>query len=351
MNMAWRAIHTEMTRAKVEREAAIRVGASFAAALGVQKAADFCARHKIPVKAAGEATNSPGGFLVGDEVEDAILAFRSLMGVIRREGGVRGMGSDTRTFPRSIGGVTASFVGENQEGGETEGAFDGVKLHARKAMALTRASSELFEDALADIGAWLVEELGSALTLLEDNCGWLGDGSGSFGKMLGIAVKLADGNHAGGVAAGAGHDMLSKVDGPDIAALMAKLPEQYHPGAKFYANSAGMGALTRLGATPFGSVETAYGVRPLLQLGGYEIVPAAQLAGATAATGKVMLAFGDMRKTVIFGDRRGITVKVSGHRHIERDQFAVRATARFEIVAHNLGDAANPGSMVGLLGA
>lgn len=350
MTIAWRAVHGEMVRAKVEREAAVQIGASYAAAMGVEKAIAFCARHKIAVKAAGESANSAGGFLVSEGVEDAILAFRTLMGVIRREAGVRGMSSDIHNFPRRIGGATASFVPENQEGTETEASFDAIKLQARKALALVRASSELFEDSLADIGIWLVEELGSSLTQLEDTCGWNGDGTAPFGKMVGITTKLASGS-AGAVTAGAGHDALSKIDGADVASLIAKLPEQYHSGAKFFANAAGVGALIRLGATAFGSTETAFGVRPLLQLGGYEIVPAPQLAGATSATGKVMLAFGDMRKAVLFGERRGINVRVSGHRHLERDQFAVRATARFEIVAHNLGDAAQAGAMVGLLGA
>lgn len=352
MTMVWRNVHSELARAPAEQMALARIGGQFSAEVfGVERAVQFREREKIPIKTAGEAFNSPGGAVVGEETESGFMSFRKVEGVIRRYAGVKTMGSDSRSFPRSIGGITATFTPENQEGVETEGLFDAVKVQPRKSFVYTRGSTELFEDAAPAIAEWAIEEVGSALVGLEDLCGWLGDGSAAHGKMVGICTKLTDGNRAGAVTASAGHDMAAKIDSADLGALIGRLPEEHHPGAKFYASSAGIGALIRLGATPFGVTETAYGVRPMLQIGGFEIVPARQMAGATSASGKVMLAFGDLRKTVAFGERRGVNIKVSTQRHIERDQIAMRATARFEIVAHNMGDATTAGAMVGLLGA
>jgi len=260
------------------------------------------------------------------------------------------MGSDIRSMPKRATGVTAAFTDEGQVITESEAGFGSVMLAAKKLTILTRASSELLDDGLVAIGDWLVEEFGAVLADTEDACGFNGDGSGTYGKMIGITTLLADGAHIGGVAAASGHAALSQIDSTDLANLIAALPEQYLLNARWFASSVGLAALVRLGAQSFGSVETPGGVRPLLHLGGVPIAQTGKLPGSGSQTGKVMLLLGDLKAAAILGDRRTLMIKSSAHRYLERDQVVFKATCRFAVIAHNLGDGSKSGAVVGLLG-
>ena len=351
MNFHWRSTHKELVRLKAERETARRIGVSFLAALGSEKAQAICAREKIAVRAAGEGANSTGGFTVAEEIETAIAAYRELAGVIRGGADIRKMNSDVLNVPRSVRAATASFVGENQPGTELDVEIGNIGLRAKKAMALVRTSSELPDDALVDFGSSVIVDFGSAFASIEDACGWLGDGSGQFGGMTGVLTILANSTLAGSVLAAAGHDAISKLDGKDIGELVARLPEQHLGDARFYCSAAGVGALVALGATVFGIAPTPNGTRPRFQFGGFEVVPCPKLPGRGSQSGKAVIVFGDMHAGVVLGERRGILVKTSTHRHFERDQVAVKATQRFEVVPHNLGDTTNAGALVALVAA
>jgi HK97 family phage major capsid protein len=73
---------------------------------------------------------------------------------------------------------------------------------------------------------------------------------------------------------------------------------------------------------------------------------------ATAYASVIMLMFGDLRLSSTFGDRRGITIKVSSDRYLEYDQIGIQATERFCIVNHDVGGlaATSRGPIVGLYG-
>ncbi len=73
----------------------------------------------------------------------------------------------------------------------------------------------------------------------------------------------------------------------------------------------------------------------------------------TATTG-VMALLGNYRMGASFGDRQQDKIDFSEHATIggenvfERNQIAIRGTERFDIVIHDVGDATNPGPIVGL---
>jgi HK97 family phage major capsid protein len=71
----------------------------------------------------------------------------------------------------------------------------------------------------------------------------------------------------------------------------------------------------------------------------------------TSLNGKVMLAFGSLRASTLFGDRRGISVarSVLGPTFAS-DMVAIRVTERIDIVSHDLGGATTPGAVIGLVG-
>jgi HK97 family phage major capsid protein len=86
---------------------------------------------------------------------------------------------------------------------------------------------------------------------------------------------------------------------------------------------------------------------------GHEIVTSQVLPIGTLATvynGLLMLMFGDLRKAAVFGDRREITIALSTDVHFAEDEIAIKATERFDISVHDLGDGTTAGPLVALKG-
>jgi HK97 family phage major capsid protein len=339
-----------------EEARANRAGQWFCAALlGSERAAAFCERTKglSLVRAGSEGSNQTGAVLVPTEIENAIIAQRATAGVFRQEADARTMGSDTRILPRRTAGFSVGFTMEGNPIAETNGAFDGIGLTARKAGGITRFSSEFYDDEAADFGRYMVEEFGNALAYLEDDCGFNGDGTSEFGGTLGITKALVDGKHdASKVAAASGHDTFAEIDAADLGSLMAKLPEQYWPNAKWYASSYAIGTtFARLGMTSGGTIQTAFGQRAQFYYGGFPIVPTGLLPGAGSQSGAAMLLFGDLRQASTLGSRRGMSLALSRHYKFAEDQLAAKATERFDIANHSLGDNSSAGALIGLVGA
>ncbi|MER8743869.1 phage major capsid protein [Mesorhizobium sp. M1004] len=346
--------------------AALKAGMFFRAALhdGDEVAKAWCAKNGVAIQKAqgagvsktltsqAEANGTFGGFLVPTEVEAGIIKIRALVGTFRRNADIKRMGSDTRSFPRLDTGLTAAFVGENAAIAEQDRVWSSVTLNAKKAAALSRISSELGEDETIDVGQDFAEDAAFAISKLEDDCGWNGDGTGAYGGIVGISTKLIDGNHdAGKIVAATNNDTFAELTAADLGTVIAACPEYALGNAKWYASSYAIGqTFVRLGATVVGLEMTPTGPKPILQYGSYLIEAVPSLPGSGDQSGKVMIAFGDLSMAATLGDRRGVTVKTTEERYLEYDQIGCRATARFDINVHDLGNNTVAGPLVALAG-
>jgi HK97 family phage major capsid protein len=298
------------------------------------------------------ATNlsSKGATLVPTELSNAIIDLREQYGVARQELRIVPMGSDHLVIPRRTGGVSAYFVGENSEVTESEASFDDVSLLARKLAVLTRTSTELAEDAVIDLSVWLAEEIAYAFAEKEDDCLFNGDGTSTYGGIQGVRSKLL--GLAGAVDAASGHDTFAEIDATDLTTMMAALPQYAHANAKWYVSQTGYQLVFQAIAQAVGGVtmlET--GNVQLRSYSGYPIVISQKMPTSTGdLSDEVMLLFGDLSKAATLGDRRSITVKVDESRYLDYDQLAIQGTERFDIVVHDVGDAATAGPVVGLVG-
>ena len=214
-------------------------------------------------------------------------------------------------------------------------------------------STELVEDSAPDVLNYLLQDIGTAMGLVEDDCGINGDGSSTFAGMLGIAPRLLNGSSAGKVAAVSTHKTFATIDNVDMAALMAALPDRYWgPNGKFYISAFGYATgLARLGSVAGGTLwdGDAATVQPLWN--GFPCILTPKMPNTSAdLSGKIMILFGDMSKVVAVGSRREIALATSLHRYLDNDQLAYRIIERFDVVPHNLGDATNAGALVGLQG-
>lgn len=299
-----------------------------------------------------EGINSAGGFLVPDEMERAIIDLREQFGMFRSNARVLPMSSDHMLIPRRAGGVTAYFVGETEEITASDKSWGQVELTAKKLGALTRMSTDLSEDAIINIADDLANEMAYAFAVKEDLVGIDGTGISTHGGMTGIRTKFVDGNHTAGQREGTS-PFTAWSQGTledELTELMALLPTYALARAKWYIGPAGKaGLLDRIALAAGGNTvrEIASGAIPTFA--GYPIVVSATMPTAPT-NGTVALLFGDLSLSSTFGDRRGITIKVSDQRYIEFDQIGIQATERFAIVNHDLGDTSTAGPIVALVG-
>ena len=208
-------------------------------------------------------------------------------------------------------------------------------------MCLTRMSSEISEDAIVTLGDKMTQEIALAFSEKEDNVGFLGDGTSTYGGHTGALVKALDGSHdKAKVAAASGHDTLGEIDSDDLVKLMAAIPAYAKRGAKWYCSPTALELV-------FNAIKVGAGGNTLENLSamsepvflGYPIVVSPVFPDDASATynGSVMIGFGNLAQAATVATRRDIRVQQSEHRYFELDQIGVKGTMRHSINVHDLG--------------
>lgn len=354
------------------RETAFRMGKWFLGIVyrsmpqmfgGLKNSAEWCGKNikhfglfEPDQKAQGENVNTAGGFLVAPEIDDVLIDLREMYGMFRQFCPPTPMKEDTKWVNRRKSGVTANFIGENAAITDSTKSWDQVQLVAKKLGALCYYSSELDEDAIINIGDDIASEIAWAFALKEDQCGFVGDGTSTYGGIRGIqtvmlAVDATIANILGlqvgaaGTGANWGGFVLA-----DFNATLGRLPQFAYAGrnVKWYTSQAFWGQTMQRLATAGGGNKVSDIVDgvPQFEFLGFP-VKISQVMPAKAATNNVVCWFGDLSMAASFGDRRKNTIKVSdvGGTAFANDQIAVRGTERFDIVIHDVGESsATPAS-------
>jgi HK97 family phage major capsid protein len=323
-----------------------------ASIFGKTEARTWCDKKGVPVvKAASEGIGSAGGFLVPEELENAILDLRDSFGAFRRRACVWPMSSDSSSFPRRVSGTTAFFFGEDTAATAATILMDQVKLTAKKLGALVLISSELEDDSIHSLVDYVANELAWAFANKEDDCAFNGDGTSTFGGMKGITQLALDGSHGvAKVTAASGHNTFATLTAADMAAVSGAVRGSAIPRAAWFVSNVGFAEALQNEATGgYLETETVDGVLTRY-FNGYPVVITQKLPNVTTTlTGKAMLAFGDMYAGAVLGQRRGLTIARSDHRYLDTDQIAILGTERFDAVVHDLGDNLLAGSLAVLV--
>ncbi len=318
-----------------------------------ERAEAWCRDHGMALtKAQSEGVDSAGGFLVPEQMMASIITLREQYGVFRQEATIVPMGRDTVNWPRRSGGLTAYFVGENQVLTESAASWDNVNLTAKKIGVLTRFSTELDEDAVISIADWLTNEIAYAYSVKEDDCGFNGDGTSTYGGIRGLTVWGIDSTVAGSKFT-ASVAVFSTLTMTDITGMMAKLPRYALPNAKFYMSQVAFATtferlIASAGGNRIGTLDGSIAYRFL----GFPIVISQKMPLVQSTlTGAVMMAFGDLRLAAAMGERRQVTIKRSDERYFDSDQVGLLSTERVDINLHDLGNATTAGPLVFMVGA
>jgi len=335
-------------------EKAYRFGRWFAAAAGHRKSLDWCKDNGIEMirtKAHLEGSNSAGGFLVPEEMDSELVVLREQYGVFRREARIVPMSSDTRNIAKRDTGLTAYWIGEGKAITKSQSSFDQIKLVAKKLGVLTEISSELNEDSLVNLGDDAADEVAQAFAYAEDNAGFNGDGTSTYGGIVGLSGALTDSTYQvadmGAVTtyAGVGRD--------ELIAAFRKLPAwaASRNNVKIYCSKqVWHGVFERIGAAGGGNTmqTLADGLRTPTFLG-YDVVWS-QVIPVSETGGAVFAYIGDLRLAAYMGDRRQTAIDFSnaGGDAWENDLISVRATERIDINIANVGGSSSYGAMVKL---
>lgn len=316
---------------------------------GNEQAQQWCRENGVMlVRAQSEGVNSAGGFLVPEEMMNSIIVLRETYGVFRKNARIVPMGRDTLNWPRRTGGLTAYFVGENTAPTESQAAWDNVNLTAKKLATLTRFSTEVDQDAIISIGDWITSEIAYAFASKEDDCGFNGDGTSTYGGITGVTQKFLNATSPVGLFTATGHATFDVVTATDIESTRALLPFYALPNAKIYCSQYAFALLfERLVAAAGGNtIQTLDGEVQYRYLG-TPIVISQKMVG-TSPTGKIGLFYGDLALAAAMGERRGITIMRSEHRYMDQDQIGLLGTERFDINVHDIGDSTAAGPIVAM---
>ena len=333
------------------QESAYKFGRWALGALGHVKSAEWCKANGIPLirmKGHVEGINSQGGFTVPDEFENELITLREQYGVFRRNARVVAMSSDVKRIPKRASTVTAYFVGEAAAITESQQAFDQVQLVAKKLGVVTTISSELNEDNVVNLGDDLAGEIAYAFALKEDDCGFNGDGTSTYGGIVGLDASMTDTTYQ---TADMTQTTYAAVTLANLTVGLRKLPAwaSQRNNVKIYCSkNAYHGIFERLAMTA-GGVTAAEMVNGIAQprFYGYP-VEFTQVIPVTETDGAEFAYFGDLSLGCYFGDRRQQTVAFSDSalNAFEQDEIAVRGTQRFDIVCANVGSASASGALI-----
>jgi HK97 family phage major capsid protein len=304
----------------------------------------------LGIKMAQSTTdNTAGGYLVPEILEASIIRNVEDYGVARRYCRVMPVGGGSLSIPRRASGYTAYFVAENAAGTASDLGFDQITLDPVKLMVLSQWSTELPEDAVVQLGDLITQEIAYAFANKEDECLFNGDGTSTYGGIVGCANALAAGSI---VTTASDVDTFAEITNATFEAAIGAL--HMVPGiqpAWFIHQSGWANTMQRLSMAGGGNnvmnFEEGVGYRYM----GYPVVISQVLqsgAPGTDISGNIFAYFGDMALTAAFGDKRGVTISTDSSVYFTSDAIALKGTERFDINVHERGSASDGGTLIAL---
>ena len=332
----------------------ICVAASWGQSWARQRAEQFGLDNILAAQT--EGANTGGGFLVFPEFSPDIIDLIETYGVARRLMDLEPMASDTKNIPRTTGELTTYFVGENAAATESEATWDQVGLIARKLMAITKISNELREDSIVNIGDKIAKMIARAFAKTEDECGFKGDGSQTYGGIHGLNPRMlaVHGVVATvGQALGAGN-LLSKITLANYHSAVGKLPSYAEAEAKWYTSKwVWSNSMQALASAAGGNTwETISNGRREKMFIGYPVELVNGCFPTSDANSQVLAVLGDLEMAASFGDRRQaaiVTKEVDDD--AKYDRVSILGRERFDINVHDVGDTTTAGPVISVISA
>jgi HK97 family phage major capsid protein len=167
-----------------------------------------------------ESSDATGGYLVPTEVHAGILRIAETVGLIPSQSRRWSMGSDELEIPRYTGSaMQGEYVGEDEEGDETQSDLGIARLHAKTWMLIFRIGNTLLADANVNIADWLMAMAAEGLAYRIDREGFVGGtyaGSPFVGLLQSSEVTVQT--------LGSGKTGFEDIDPLEAATAIATIP-------------------------------------------------------------------------------------------------------------------------------
>jgi HK97 family phage major capsid protein len=155
------------------QDAAYATGMWVRGCMGNARARQWCSErgmgfNDVEVRGHEESTLTTGGYLVPDQMDNAMIDLKEQRGVFRQYARVSPMSADKKVRLRRTGGLTAYFTAEGGAITESTMAWDRVVLVAKDLGCVALVTNDLNEDATISLGDTLIGEMAYAFADKED---------------------------------------------------------------------------------------------------------------------------------------------------------------------------------------
>ena len=213
---------------------------------------------------------------------------------------------------------------------------------------LTYISSELREDAAVPIVDFLMAEMGHALALKEDTEAINGDGTSTYGGVMGLLESVGS---AGIANLDSTETSWGAIDLSDFYEVLSLVPDLYRVrGAMSWLCSAAFKwqVMDRIAAqvNGAGASQVIDGQMRDIFLGCPVVL--SDRMPTTSDVSQLCCLFGNFGHSFILGDRGSLRMDMDHSVAFTSDRTALRATSRYDIVTHDMGDDSSAGAVVGL---
>jgi HK97 family phage major capsid protein len=270
-------------------------------------------------------------------MQSTLIRLRESRGVFPRFANRVPMGADIIRIPRLLADVTAYWTGEKQEITPSDPTIGAAELMARKLAALTKVSSELDEDAVIEVGDMITESMAYAMADKIDEAAFNGDGTSTYGGVLGLKNALAS---QAIIDAAGGNTGALTLDQDDFEKVLGAYPQYTGASPRWFMHSAVYYAsASRLMNAAGGNTNVTLmnGVPTPMYLG-YPVEFVQVMPSTTGASASTILAyFGDLRLGAAYGTRRSSRTEVTLDRYFEEDMIGIKTTERIAINIHERG--------------
>ncbi len=312
-------------------------------------------KSELAEKTMSESSGATGGFTVPEELATWLIDRLGRYGTFRRNAMTVQMGSEKLHVPAVAADLTIYSPGEGAAITQSDMSFKLVQMAAQKLAALCAITSELDEDSIVGMGEIVGISVTRSMAKVEDEIGFVGDGTDTYFGMTGIcSALLGVDNTIGnieGLHVGTGN-AWSELDLGDFEATAALLPEDADGNAKwycskqFYWNVMHPLALAA-GAADMFAILSAVKQRHFM---GYPVEFTAAMP-KTEANSQICALLGDLELGAYLGERKALDIVKSPHPYFSQDLIAIRAIERIDINAYGVGDTSEAGPIVGLITA
>lgn len=315
--------------------------------------------------------NSAGGALVAPEYAADLIRLTDDYGVFRKYSRMMPMNSDYLPMPKQTGFTSGQWVVEGAASTTTEPTFSIVALNAKKRLITVTVTNELLTDSSLSYTDIVARDIARDFGYAEDDAGFNGTGTSTYGNFTGLAgkfrqtVEAAGGTWATnadynpGIVTASGN-LAEEVTYTDLTKVYGKLPPYaLASSAWFMSQWAFANIFVRLAGQPAASgvawsyaegvpTPTIFG-RPVVQV---------QAMPQVDANSQFLAYFGDLSLASKFGMvNNSMEVRMSGESSFATDQSVIRGKERVAITVHDIGTASSTaasrvtGPMAGLLSA